>query len=204
MQARSEDSRAAIRRSALRMFCERGYCTATLEDIGGQVGVTRGTVLHHFQSKAALLAAVVAPYLEELDALLEDHQGTDLPTAAHRRRSLTALTDLFLRHRVAFRLLVTDVAARAQLGLVDQLVGPRGRLGSLLLGNPAGELDPVRVAAALGAILQPIACVDVELDTTSARFELVEAALAVLDRPITVSLPVMRDVPPSLHRAEAK
>ncbi|MDT4905563.1 MAG: Bacterial regulatory protein tetR family, partial [Pseudonocardiales bacterium] len=61
MSVRTEEMRRAIARAALSTFCERGYGVATLEEIGVQVGLTRGGVLHHFKSKPDLLEAVAAP-----------------------------------------------------------------------------------------------------------------------------------------------
>ena len=191
MRGSAEESRVAIRRAALATFCKRGYRTTTLAEIGAQVGVTRGTVLHHFNSKGELLRAVVGPYLGALADLLDAAQVQDPPTAAQRRQLLTELADLFLEHRGALQLLATDVAARVQLGLADQFAAPSERLVTLLLGSRSSRVGLVRVAAALGAMVQPVVSVGLELETARTRRELVDAALAVLDRPepASASLP---------------
>jgi TetR/AcrR family transcriptional repressor of bet genes len=189
MQARAEDTRRAIERAALATFCERGYRAATLEDVGERVGITRGTVLHHFRSKAGLLFAVVDPYLRDVADLLARSRVDDPPTASQRRRVLTEFADLFIAHRGPARLLATDVSARVQLDLVERWDTPSSRALTLLIGNRASEMGRVRVAAALGAMVQPLLSAQLELDSGDARDELVDAALAVLDRPGAVVLP---------------
>jgi AcrR family transcriptional regulator len=197
MRASTEESRAAIQRTALATFCARGYRTTTLEEIGAQVGVTRGTVLHHFKSKADLLAAVADPYLKAVEVLLDSAEAGDPPTVAEQRQLLTDLADLLLQHRDALRLLVTDVAARVQLGLVDQWAAPTDRLVRLLLGSYPAVTCQVRVSAALGAMIHPLASGGVRLNTAESRSELIDAALAVLARPNT---PGTSPADPAAHR----
>lgn len=164
-------------------FCARGYRATTLEEVGDQVGITRGTVLHHFHSKAELLSAVVDPYLRAIADLLLHAGVDDLTRASQRRKFLTELADLLLEHRGTVQLLATDVATRVQLGLVDRWAAPSHKLLTLLVGSNPSDVGRVRVAAALGAIVQPVASVQLDLDTPGARCEIVDAALAVLDRP---------------------
>ncbi len=187
MRAKTEDSRAAIRREALVVFCMRGYRATTLEEIGARVGVTRGAVLHHFVSKADLLQAVVAPFRGALTRLVDEARLNDPPTVQDQKQLLSALVKLFLEHRAALQLLVTDVAARIQVGQLGESATQIERLATLLLGRRPNESDQIRTSAALGAMIQPVAFLGLELNTVSAQRELVAAALAVLTRPATKS-----------------
>jgi AcrR family transcriptional regulator len=183
MSKRSEEMRRAIASAALSTFCERGYGVATLEEIGVQVGLTRGGVLHHFKSKPDLLEAVVAPYRRALADLLQNAQVDDPPTELQRRQLLTRFAALMLEHRGTLQLLASDVSARAQLRLRDQLPALQGELMSLLVGNKAADLTQVRMTAALGAMIQPVASAWLELGHAITRSELVDAAVAVIDGP---------------------
>jgi AcrR family transcriptional regulator len=58
--AKTEARRAEILRTALESFAERGFQGSSLRDIGDAVGLSPAGVLHHFASKEALLAAVLA------------------------------------------------------------------------------------------------------------------------------------------------
>jgi AcrR family transcriptional regulator len=179
----AEDAQHAITEAALATFCKRGYGLATLEEIGAQVGLTRGAVLHHFQTKANLLEAVVDPWRRAVAQLFVAGPLNDPPTAGQRRLVLTGLADLFLTHRGALQLLTNDISARAQLGLDNEWLMPPERLVNLLVGSHANQLARVKVAAAIGALVEPVSCPWIELDNPTMRAELIESAVAVFQAP---------------------
>jgi AcrR family transcriptional regulator len=183
MRTTSEKAQRAIAEAALITFGKRGYAPATLEEIGAQVDLTRGAVLHHFKSKGRLLAAVVDPYRQALAQLLITTPLNDPPTANQRRQLLTRFVDVFIAHRQTLGLLANDISARAQLGLEDQWFMPPVQLVSLLAGSKANDVDQVRVAAAIGAIIQPVTWAWVDVDSPDARAELIEAAVVILHGP---------------------
>jgi AcrR family transcriptional regulator len=170
------ETRRAIRCAALAAFRQHGYRGTTLEEIAGEVGLTRGAVLHHFNSKADLLAAVVDPYLHVLDGVMDAADISDPPTTAQRERLLRELAELVLDNRATVELLTRDVGARDQ---VDG--GSRTqRLAALLTGTGASQTERVRTAAALGAILHAAACSWIDLDGADARAALIDASLAAI------------------------
>jgi AcrR family transcriptional regulator len=179
----TEQIRCAIRAAALARFCRRGYHGTTLDEIAAEVALTRGAVLHHFNSKADLLAAVVNPCLATLDEALDAAQTGDPPTAVQRQQLLSRLTDAVLDNRGAVELLLSDVATRDQLETADQQVARRERVISFLVGSQASEVDRVKAMAALGALLHPAANAWLNLDSRAAREALVAASLAVIGQP---------------------
>ena len=58
--AKTEARRADILRTALEAFSARGFQGSSLREIADAVGLSQAGVLHHFSSKEALLAAVLA------------------------------------------------------------------------------------------------------------------------------------------------
>jgi AcrR family transcriptional regulator len=181
MSIRTDETRSAIMRAALSTFCQRGYGVATLEEIGAQVGLTRGGVLHHFKSKPELLEAVAEPYRQALADLLLNAQVDDPPTGPQRRQLLTRFADLMLEHRGTLRLLANDVSARAQLELDVQCPTQQAQLVRLLTGSQSPDRTKVRVTAALGAMIQPVASMWLDLDDVGTRGELIDAAVSVID-----------------------
>src|SRR5690349_22814157 len=67
--AKTQARRAEILRTALDAFSARGFQGSSLREIAEAVGLSQAGVLHHFSSKEALLAAVLA----EKDAVQVSH-----------------------------------------------------------------------------------------------------------------------------------
>lgn len=67
--AKTEARRAEILSTALEAFSARGFQGSSLREIAEAVGLSQAGVLHHFSSKEALLAAVLA----EKDAVQISH-----------------------------------------------------------------------------------------------------------------------------------
>jgi len=70
----SSDARSQVLAAATRLFAARGFDGTPLQAIADELGVTKAAVLHHFPSKEALRAAVLAGILahwqETLPSLL--------------------------------------------------------------------------------------------------------------------------------------
>jgi AcrR family transcriptional regulator len=62
---RSEQNRALLLDAARRVFLERGYQGATLEQIAEQAGFTKGAVYSRFESKADLFLALLETRIDE-------------------------------------------------------------------------------------------------------------------------------------------
>lgn len=67
---RRTGSKERIRSLALELFTEQGYELTTLNQIADRLGMTRAAVLHHFNSKEALLTSSYGALLQELDLVL--------------------------------------------------------------------------------------------------------------------------------------
>ena len=52
-------------------FLQQGYAATPLSAIAAEVGVTKAALYYHFPSKEQILASLVAPLLDRVDALLE-------------------------------------------------------------------------------------------------------------------------------------
>jgi AcrR family transcriptional regulator len=84
-------TRDAILDAAARVFCERGYHGATMQDISAAVGLTAGSLYHHFKGgKEALLIAVLEAGLDQVSGALEAVAASDLPSEEKLRRAIQA------------------------------------------------------------------------------------------------------------------
>ena len=64
LQQRAVETRAALLDAALECLVELGYAATSTPEIASRAGVSRGAQLHHFPTKAGLLAAAVDRLLE--------------------------------------------------------------------------------------------------------------------------------------------
>ena len=91
--------------TALRLFAERGYAAATMDDIAEAAGVTKPLLYQHFESKRAL-------YLELMDVfagvvvnrIVEATASADGPRQ-EVERGFAAYFALMVENEAAFRLL---------------------------------------------------------------------------------------------------
>ena len=63
-QERSVATRAKILEAAYGSLIERGYGATTVGEVQNRAGVARGTLLHHFPTRGALMAGVVEDIIE--------------------------------------------------------------------------------------------------------------------------------------------
>lgn len=73
MPRAATETRQQIMREAHRLFRKRGFFRAGTDEIAEASRVTKRTLYHHFESKDALLAAVLAAQHEEVFASLEPY-----------------------------------------------------------------------------------------------------------------------------------
>ncbi|MGM0561621.1 MAG: TetR/AcrR family transcriptional regulator [Pseudomonadota bacterium] len=74
-----EENRAKLVAAARKAFAEKGYASASMDELTAEVGLTRGALYHNFGDKRGLLAAVVnqidaemASRAQEIGARAED------------------------------------------------------------------------------------------------------------------------------------
>jgi AcrR family transcriptional regulator len=101
-------SREALIRAARKLFAEQGYFNCTVSEIALRAGMIQGNLYWYFESKEALLKAVLADGFESLGKTLEQaagHPGTAL-------RKLEALIDgilAFGRERGDFNAIMLSI-----------------------------------------------------------------------------------------------
>lgn len=178
--AAAEDVRRRILSAAGEQFRESGYERASLHDIGGQVGLTRGAVLYHFGSKAELMTALLQPFIAQLDADLDAFEADE--RIAKPARVLGALLDALSVNRPAAELLARDVSGRQALDLDNWFTATVERLVRLLChGRTDDPAARVRALSALGAIVRPLVSLPDD-EVQSHRDVVLTAALNTLRR----------------------
>jgi AcrR family transcriptional regulator len=109
---RSTDTRERVDEVALELFLRQGFSRTTLQDIADELGLTRAALYFHYRSKDHLIASLIQPAKDAVDAFL-DHAGRTEPPA---RELLEGFFDLNYHHR---RILLALVRDPTGLGSVD-------------------------------------------------------------------------------------
>ncbi|MEV1286923.1 helix-turn-helix domain-containing protein [Micromonospora sp. NPDC049679] len=132
---------------AAALFARRGFAKTSVQDIAGAVGLSKAGLLHHFATKDALRAAVLAQ-AETLGRRVLD-QVRDLPPGAARdRRAVEALIDVALAHPGMVALLLTPAT---QDGLGDPELEFATAAALQAFGVDPDTAEPERFVRVVGA-----------------------------------------------------
>jgi AcrR family transcriptional regulator len=79
MQHRSEETRTQLMNSAIKLFSNRGFNAASVDDICKDAGVSKGAFYHHFESKQSLFLALLDGWLKSIDYAIEASREKSAP-----------------------------------------------------------------------------------------------------------------------------
>jgi AcrR family transcriptional regulator len=91
-------TREAIIEAAARVFQTKGYHAASVQDIADAVGILKGSLYHHFESKEELLYLIVKEPRARLYKTVADIVADDAPAGDKLRRALLAHLEAFAEH----------------------------------------------------------------------------------------------------------
>jgi len=152
--------RAAMLRSALAVFAERGYEQATLEEVADHAEYGKGTLYNYFPGgKEEILLSLFEALFADLEAVITEHfrRAPDPPDAQALRDLIALLLRHFTSHPAVFlviakeaqRLILSDDPEKVALlidlrdGLISVLAEPIGRA---MEAGVLRKLAPVGVA----------------------------------------------------------
>lgn len=174
---------------AVDLFHRYSYAGTSLQMIADDLGFTKGAIYHHFRTREDLLRAIVAPMIDELEAIV---------AAAERHRTARARAEHMLSgyaahlaaHRRVAAVLALDPGVlqvlRADADL-NRVIRRQTALLASVDGGPVGGAKATLAMAGMAAAADPRVA---ELDDDSLREVLVEAGRRVL------GLRTPRRVPP--------
>jgi TetR/AcrR family transcriptional regulator, cholesterol catabolism regulator len=83
--------------AAVKVFHERGYAAATVQDVADELGILKGSLYHYIDTKEDLLFRLCEAVHRDVEAILEDVRSVEGVTALER-------LDLFVRRQVEYNL----------------------------------------------------------------------------------------------------
>ncbi|SDL30439.1 TetR/AcrR family transcriptional regulator [Streptomyces indicus] len=147
---RPRNRKQLIVEAAGRVFSERGYHAASMEEIAAAVGITATALYRHFPNKYALFAECANVMVDRLVAALDE-----LPAEADTAQVLGAVTQVAVEHRASGGLYRWEArylhAADRQL-LKRKFAWVVGRVSEAVRREHPLPEEELRAVAALGAI----------------------------------------------------
>ena len=172
---RSTDTRERVHEVALELFIQQGFSRTTLKDIADRLGITRAALYYHHPSKDHLIASLVQPAKDDIDAFLARAEPST-PT----REVLEGFFDLNYRHRHIFLALVRDPTGLGSVdaeGWVTQLAA---RAQQLLAGDEPTDQQRMRAIVALNG-LSRCATVLTDIPHDELREQSVDLAVEIVE-----------------------
>jgi len=150
------ERRELIVEAAGRLFGERGYDGARLDDIAAAAGVTKPVLYRHFDSKRDLYLALLARHRDDLPTF-----AGAIPHEGALRERLRAVLEIWLAyveaHSYAWRMLFRDTGGGPEVQAFRQEVHARARvvLADMIrsLGDariPDREVEPLAELMSMG------------------------------------------------------
>src|SRR5579885_1964873 len=93
-KAEAAATRQALLDAALKVFSQKGYAAARLEDVAEQAGVTRGAIYWHFKNKADLYNTLVGETLRGIQRVVDRAVGKGGTFLEIQRRVMIYITTL--------------------------------------------------------------------------------------------------------------
>jgi AcrR family transcriptional regulator len=120
----AEERRSAILDSALAVFSERGYHSASIDDIATEAGVSKALIYEHFASKQELHGDLIARNARELtERVAGALSGVEVESTSERLATgLEAYLAFVEERRDAWRMLFRDAADPQSSAVLDRMV----------------------------------------------------------------------------------
>ncbi len=144
------DTREQILQVAGKLLAKRGYWGVSMQDIAGNLGISKAALYYHFPSKQALTLALLQQTYEEFFTAIEKaEQGTRNPAAKLLSVIDTYITFALEKPQISFLLFTEtaelDESIRIYLDQVHQDVKKffRQVIGSNLNKKESGQLNTI-------------------------------------------------------------
>jgi AcrR family transcriptional regulator len=143
----AEATQRRILAAAQELFAERGYAGTSIRDIAERLSMTKAALYYHFPGKLDVLAALVEPWLRELDEIAgwAEHQRP-----LNREEALRRMIAFLAAPNPTFAILAGDPSASHDTAERLDIRARVERLERALAAGDPRELLAVRCA--LGAV----------------------------------------------------
>ena len=146
---RPSDTKQRILDTARELFARKGVPKTSLQEIAGELGITKPALYYHFASREELIRSIMQPLIDDGETFVRGQEKLD---EVQPRALLEGYFDFNLRHRSDIMLVLTELTTLTELGLVDTVLAWRERLTALLYGPSPTLAEATRAVVALGGL----------------------------------------------------
>lgn len=91
------DTREKILHTALTLFAQKGYHTASIREICKEVGIKESSLYYHFTTKRAILDALRMRFIQLSEGLMDDMRQAAAPISSLSREVFLAVGEAYIR-----------------------------------------------------------------------------------------------------------
>lgn len=139
------DMRTRILAEARRLTLERGV-VPSLNVVAEAAGVSKGGLIHHFPSRAALVDGLAGQALDEVDAAMREAAATGSAASAWLRLSVPSGDDLELFRAIAIAHRALEAPGAATVAAADEATAAWERM----IADEVGDAVRARVIRLVG------------------------------------------------------
>jgi TetR/AcrR family transcriptional regulator len=143
-------AREQILNAADALFGEVGFDAASTREIAERCGINKALIHYHFQSKQALLEAVLDRYYESLNRLLRAELGREGRPGEVLRRLIDGYIDFLAANRDFSRIVQRESAGGVHMARINSHLLPvfqaaTGLVNTAFPATRAGEMDALNL-----------------------------------------------------------
>jgi len=129
--------RDKILQAAVKVFSQKGFHRARMDEIAEKAGVAKGTLYYNFASKSKLFSAAVTEGIETIVTQIQAQLAEDMPFEKHFRKLIACNVDLYLQHSDLARIVFNEVSS----GIENDILADIQRARNRYIDCVASQLD---------------------------------------------------------------
>jgi AcrR family transcriptional regulator len=176
VDGRTTDMRQRIVATARELFARKGFAATSLRDIADRLEVTKAALYYHFRRKEDLIAEVLTPMADDVDAWF-DVVEAEHPTV---RDALESYFDVVHHHGDLLAAIGRDPSALEAGDIVERVTTWTERVQTVLTGPDATLEERVRSVVAITGLARSTSLFP-GADVDRLRSIAVDAALGALE-----------------------
>ena len=177
-----------ILQAAVKIFSQKGFHRARMDEIAEQAEVAKGTLYYNFTSKSKLFSAAVTEGIETIVTQIQAQLNADMPFEQHFRNLIACNVDLYLQHSDLARIVFNEVSSGIDNDILADIQHARNRYidcvaGQLENGRQTGHIKDVDLhltAVALVGMLDNLCNLHLQNPRVVGRGQLVELLAELL------------------------